>query len=118
LPVGQSIQKNLIEFSFKDRDNQQIPAPTISQGFAIFPFEARERFELIELANPWYKPDQESAICDLNHFSKRLDGAINTFIINPVMGHKSKTPRSRDSDTDFVSHQALDNFSGSQWHFV
>lgn len=49
--VAERIRQALHDLILKDRENKPIQAPTISQGIAIFPFEATDPFGLIDLAD-------------------------------------------------------------------
>lgn len=51
LIVATRISQSMRELSLLDRDGQLIPAPTVSQGIAIFPQETNDIFALIELAD-------------------------------------------------------------------
>lgn len=49
--VAQRIGKSMRELVITDRDGLTIPAPTVSQGIAVFPQEADNIFGLIDLAD-------------------------------------------------------------------
>jgi diguanylate cyclase (GGDEF)-like protein len=49
--VAERIRQTLNEIDLIGRDGQSIPAPTVSQGIAVFPDEAAEIFPLIDLAD-------------------------------------------------------------------
>ena len=49
--VAQRIGKSMRELVITDRDGLPIPAPTVSQGIAVFPQEADNIFGLIDLAD-------------------------------------------------------------------
>jgi diguanylate cyclase (GGDEF)-like protein len=49
--VAERIRKMITTFNLVDRNNNHIPAPTISQGIAVFPDEARDIHTLIDLAD-------------------------------------------------------------------
>ncbi len=49
--VAERIQKTIASLSIRDRDGQELPLPTVSQGFAVFPDEAGEVNQLITLAD-------------------------------------------------------------------
>jgi diguanylate cyclase (GGDEF)-like protein len=49
--VAERIRQSLNQINLSGRQGQKIPAPTVSQGFAIYPDEANEIFALIDLAD-------------------------------------------------------------------
>jgi diguanylate cyclase (GGDEF)-like protein len=49
--IALRIQAAMVELKLLDADNQSIPAPTVSQGYAIFPDDARSLVDLIHLAD-------------------------------------------------------------------
>ncbi len=49
--VAERIRKLITTFNMRDRHNKNIPAPTISQGIAVFPDEVRDIHSLINLAD-------------------------------------------------------------------
>jgi diguanylate cyclase (GGDEF)-like protein len=49
--VAERIRQTLSEISLTGRNSLPIPAPTVSQGIAIYPDEADEIFALIDLAD-------------------------------------------------------------------
>jgi diguanylate cyclase (GGDEF)-like protein len=49
--VAERIQKTMRELKIPGRDGQELPAPTVSQGVAVFPSERTEMYELIDLAD-------------------------------------------------------------------
>ena len=49
--VAERIRQSLSQILLTGRQGQNIPAPTVSQGFAVFPDEANEIFALIDLAD-------------------------------------------------------------------
>ena len=49
--VAERIRRALRKVEFQDRDGKKIPSPTISQGIAVFPDEARATDTLIDLAD-------------------------------------------------------------------
>ena len=51
LIVATRISESMRGFTFPDRNGRTIPPPTVSQGIALFPKEADEIFELIDLAD-------------------------------------------------------------------
>jgi diguanylate cyclase (GGDEF)-like protein len=51
LHVAERIAQTMSLLRVEDRDQQTIPVPTVSQGIAVFPFEADETFRLVDLAD-------------------------------------------------------------------
>jgi diguanylate cyclase (GGDEF)-like protein len=51
LQVANRIRETMARTSLKKFDEESIPSPTVSQGIAEFPSEAREIFKLIDLAD-------------------------------------------------------------------
>ena len=51
LDVARRIGETMSNLSVKDRDQKDIPAPTVSQGIAVFPYEANDIYRLIDLAD-------------------------------------------------------------------
>jgi diguanylate cyclase (GGDEF)-like protein len=51
LQIAKRISKTLKSLQVRDRDQQIIPIPTISQGIAVFPKEADEIYRLIDIAD-------------------------------------------------------------------
>ena len=49
--VATRISNSMRELKISDRDGRTIPAPTVSQGIAIFPLETDDIFKLIDLAD-------------------------------------------------------------------
>jgi diguanylate cyclase (GGDEF)-like protein len=49
--VAERIRETVNTLTIRDRDGQQLPFPTVSQGLAVFPDEANEVFKLIDLAD-------------------------------------------------------------------
>lgn len=49
--VAQRIAEAMRKLTLSTRDNQTIPAPTVSQGIAILPYETEETYSLIDLAD-------------------------------------------------------------------
>ncbi len=49
--VAQRISETLRALQLQDRDGNIIPAPTASQGIALFPYEADEIYTLVDLAD-------------------------------------------------------------------
>jgi diguanylate cyclase (GGDEF)-like protein len=49
--VATRISNSMRELKISDRDGRTIPAPTVSQGVAIFPLETDEIFKLIDIAD-------------------------------------------------------------------
>lgn len=51
LAVAQRIQQTLSEQKFFGRDGSAVPAPTVSQGIAVYPADGEEPFALIDTAD-------------------------------------------------------------------
>jgi diguanylate cyclase (GGDEF)-like protein len=51
LQVAERVGQTMAQLRMEDRDQRTIPVPTVSQGIAIFPFEANEIYQLIDLAD-------------------------------------------------------------------
>jgi diguanylate cyclase (GGDEF)-like protein len=51
LQVAERIGQTMVALKIEDREQQMIPAPTVSQGIAILPTEADEIYRLIDLAD-------------------------------------------------------------------
>jgi diguanylate cyclase (GGDEF)-like protein len=51
LHVARRIGETMENLCVKDRDEKEIPAPTVSQGIAVFPDEANDIYRLIDLAD-------------------------------------------------------------------
>lgn len=51
LRVAERIGQTMAQLRMEDRDHKTIPVPTVSQGIAVFPFEADEIFRLVDLAD-------------------------------------------------------------------
>jgi len=51
LQVAERVGQTMAQLRVADRDQRTIPVPTVSQGIAIFPFEADEIYQLIDLAD-------------------------------------------------------------------
>jgi len=51
LAVAQRIGETMASLQVIDRDQKAIPVPTVSQGIAVFPSEADEIYQLIDLAD-------------------------------------------------------------------
>ncbi len=51
LQVAERVGQTMAQLRVEDRDQRTIPVPTVSQGIAIFPFEADEIYQLIDLAD-------------------------------------------------------------------
>ena len=49
--IARRIQQSLSEIEFVDRDGSPIPAPTVSQGIAVYPGDASETYSLIDAAD-------------------------------------------------------------------
>jgi diguanylate cyclase (GGDEF)-like protein len=49
--VAERVQETVSSLSLCDRDGKLLPFPTVSQGLAIFPKEAKDVFKLIDLAD-------------------------------------------------------------------
>jgi len=49
--VAQRISASLRKVTMQDRNGKEIPSPTVSQGIAIFPAEAGDIYQLIDLAD-------------------------------------------------------------------
>jgi diguanylate cyclase (GGDEF)-like protein len=49
--VAERIGETMANLRLEDRDQKTIPVPTVSQGIAIYPIEADEIFDLIDLAD-------------------------------------------------------------------
>jgi diguanylate cyclase (GGDEF)-like protein len=49
--VAERIQQRMRELKIPGRNGEEIPAPTVSQGIAVFPLERDEIFKLIDLAD-------------------------------------------------------------------
>jgi diguanylate cyclase (GGDEF)-like protein len=49
--VAERIGQTMAALKIEDRDERTIPVPTVSQGIAIFPVEADEIYQLIDLAD-------------------------------------------------------------------
>lgn len=49
--VAERIRETVSSLSIHDRDERQLPFPTVSQGLAVFPAEASEVYKLIDLAD-------------------------------------------------------------------
>jgi diguanylate cyclase (GGDEF)-like protein len=49
--VAERVQETVSSLSLYDRDGKLLPFPTLSQGLAIFPKEAKDVFKLIDLAD-------------------------------------------------------------------
>ncbi len=49
--IAKRISESLRTLQMQDRDGKPIPPPTISQGVAIFPYEAEDVYELVDLAD-------------------------------------------------------------------
>lgn len=51
LRVAERIGQTMALLKMEDRDQKPIPVPTVSQGIAVYPFEADEIYQLIDLAD-------------------------------------------------------------------
>ena len=51
LQVAERVGQTMAQLRMEDRNQRTIPVPTVSQGIAIFPFEATEIYQLIDLAD-------------------------------------------------------------------
>ena len=51
LRVAERVGETMAQLRVEDRDQRTVPVPTVSQGIAIFPFEADEIYQLIDLAD-------------------------------------------------------------------
>jgi diguanylate cyclase (GGDEF)-like protein len=51
LRVAERIGQTMAMLRIEDREQKAIPVPTVSQGIAVFPFEADEIYRLIDLAD-------------------------------------------------------------------
>ena len=51
LQVAERVGQTMAKLRVEDRDQRTVPVPTVSQGIAIFPFEADEIYQLIDLAD-------------------------------------------------------------------
>lgn len=51
LQVAERIRTSMVEARLHGRDGEDIPAPSVTQGIAVFPDEADEIFQLIDLAD-------------------------------------------------------------------
>jgi len=49
--IARRIQSSLASLEITDRDGNTIPAPTVSQGIAVFPAETSDYYKLIDLAD-------------------------------------------------------------------
>ena len=49
--IARRIQQSLSEIEFFARDGSAIPAPTVSQGFSVYPNDASETYSLIDVAD-------------------------------------------------------------------
>lgn len=49
--IAQRLQKSMAQLYLASREKQVIPAPTISQGIAVFPDEANDVYPLVDLAD-------------------------------------------------------------------
>ncbi len=51
LHVAERIGQTMARLQVEDREGKPIPVPTVSQGIAVFPFEADEIYHLVDLAD-------------------------------------------------------------------
>jgi diguanylate cyclase (GGDEF)-like protein len=51
LHVAERIGQTMAMLQVEDREQKPIPVPTVSQGIAVFPFEANEIYGLVDLAD-------------------------------------------------------------------
>jgi diguanylate cyclase (GGDEF)-like protein len=51
MQVAERIGQTMAALKIEDRDQQTIPVPTVSQGIALYPAEADEIYQLIDLAD-------------------------------------------------------------------
>jgi diguanylate cyclase (GGDEF)-like protein len=51
LQVAERINQTIATIPIHNREQQTIPAPTVSQGIAVYPMESEEIFPLIDLAD-------------------------------------------------------------------
>jgi diguanylate cyclase (GGDEF)-like protein len=51
LQVAERIGQTMAALKFEDREERTVPVPTVSQGIALFPAEADEIYQLIDLAD-------------------------------------------------------------------
>ena len=51
MQVAQRIGETMSGLRVEDMDQQAVPVPTVSQGIAVFPYEANEIYRLIDLAD-------------------------------------------------------------------
>jgi diguanylate cyclase (GGDEF)-like protein len=51
MQVAERIGQTMSNLRIEDRDQQMIPVPTVSQGIAVYPKEASEIYQLIDLAD-------------------------------------------------------------------
>jgi diguanylate cyclase (GGDEF)-like protein len=51
LGVAERIGQTMASLRVEDREQKPIPVPTVSQGIAVFPFEADEIYRLVDLAD-------------------------------------------------------------------
>jgi diguanylate cyclase (GGDEF)-like protein len=51
LHVAERISQTMAQLRVEDREQNTIPVPTVSQGIAVFPWEADEIFPLVDLAD-------------------------------------------------------------------
>jgi len=51
LHVAERIGQTMAQLQVEDREGKSIPVPTVSQGIAVFPFEADEIYHLVDLAD-------------------------------------------------------------------
>jgi diguanylate cyclase (GGDEF)-like protein len=51
LQVAERIGQTMAALKIEDREQRTIPVPTVSQGIAIYPTEADEIYQLIDLAD-------------------------------------------------------------------
>jgi diguanylate cyclase (GGDEF)-like protein len=49
--VAERIRLTMASLEVEDRDQRTMPVPTVSQGIAVYPFEANEIYRLIDLAD-------------------------------------------------------------------
>ena len=49
--MAQRIGETMASLQVMDRDGKAIPVPTVSQGIAVYPSEADEIYQLIDLAD-------------------------------------------------------------------
>jgi diguanylate cyclase (GGDEF)-like protein len=116
LQIAKRISQTIATIPIHNREQQTIPVPTVSQGIAIYPTEADEIFQLIDLADrrlylprrggirsAWCKPLGKRgktntsrlvtcSCCLIHRFRKRRYRLLHCLVIDPVMRDQAKTP--------------------------